>query len=123
TTAREVEQTPQGLRAIPNRLSDYFQTLLVWFIGAAAHQEQLRPPLNHCQRIIEVVRDTRGEFAQRAQLIGSRGAFLGQLAFGDVAHENHYSGDAAVTPERRGMSIHAANAAVGTDRAHFELFL
>jgi len=67
--------------------------------------------------------DAGRQLSKSAQFVGAGGAGLGQLLLGNVAHENHHAGDAAIAPQGRGVRVHAAHAAVGTNGAHFELFL
>ena len=63
------------------------------------------------------------QFSKRAQLVRTRGAFLGQFALSDVAHENHDAGNAAIVPQRRRVRIHATDAAVSTNCPQFKLLL
>ena len=67
--------------------------------GRAA--QELRAAEDGGERVVEVVRDARGELAERAQLVGLRGALALLPLLGHVARDGEHARRAAVDDERR----------------------
>src|SRR5205085_984882 len=84
--AREVLYALDGLRAVLRRLDDELQARL-HLLRVFQREEQLRAAQYACERVVEVVRHARREFAERGELFDLRVLLAYALLLGDVVRK------------------------------------